>query len=124
LGFDFTYDKRLYDRLLHSPPADVRGHLTADADYQRRSARFIENHDEPRSAAEFGDRVRAAAVVVSTLQGLRFLYQGQFEGRTRCLPVQLGRWAEEPANEELLRFYERRLKAGADDVCEACERGC
>ena len=57
LGFDFTYDKRLYDRLLHSPPADVRGHLTADADYQRRSARFIENHDEPRSAAEFGDRV-------------------------------------------------------------------
>ena len=121
LGFDFTYDKRLYDRLLHSSPADVRGHLTADADYQRRSARFIENHDEPRSAAEFGDRVRPAAVVISTLPGLRFFYQGQFEGRTRCLPVQLGRWAEEPANEELLRFYDRLLKAVVDDVFHAGE---
>ena len=49
LGFDFTYDKGLYDRLLHSSAADVRGHLLADGDYQRRSARFIENHDEPPS---------------------------------------------------------------------------
>ena len=121
LGFDFTYDKRLYDRLLHSSPADVRGHLTADADYQRRSARFIENHDEPRSAVEFGDRVRAAAVVVSTLPGLRFFCQGQFEGRTKHLPVQLGRWADEPANEELLRFYARLLKAIDDDVFHAGE---
>lgn len=121
LGFDFTYDKRLYDRLLYSPAADVRGHLTADAEYQRRSARFIENHDEPRSAAEFGDRVRAAAVVVSTLPGLRFFYQGQFEGRTRHLPVQLGRWSDEPANEDLLRFYERLLAAVKHDVFHAGE---
>jgi hypothetical protein len=121
LGFDFTYDKRLYDRLLHSTPADVRGHLTADADYQRRSARFIENHDEPRSAAEFGDRVRAAAVVISTLPGLRFFYQGQFEGRTKHLPVQLGRWSDEPVNEDLRRFYEKLLAAVKDDVFHAGE---
>ena len=56
LGFDFTYDKRLYDRLLHEPLDAVRGHLGAAPDYQARSARFIENHDEPRSAAAFGPR--------------------------------------------------------------------
>ena len=121
LGFDFTYDKRLYDRLLHSSPADVRGHLMADADYQRRSARFVENHDEPRSAAEFGDRVQAAAVVISTLPGLRFFYQGQFEGRTDHLPVQLGRWRDEPANEDLQNFYRKLLAAAKEDVFHAGE---
>jgi hypothetical protein len=121
LGFDFTYDKRLYDRLLNSSPVDVRGHLMADLDYQRRSARFIENHDEPRSAAAFGDRVRAAAVVVSTLPGLRFFHQGQFEGRTLCLPVQLGRSSDEPPNEDLQRFYERLLGAVKDDVFHSGE---
>jgi hypothetical protein len=121
LGFDFTYDKRLYDRLLHCSPADVRGHLLADADYQRRSARFIENHDEPRSAAEFGDRVRAAATVMSTLPGLRFFHQGQFEGRTTRLPVQLGRWSDEPANQDLGRFYEQLLAAADDDLLHSGE---
>ena len=52
-GFDYTYDKRLYDRLLHGEAGAVRGHLRADPDYQRRSARFLENHDEPRAAAVF-----------------------------------------------------------------------
>src|SRR5207302_3088107 len=93
LGFDFTYDKRLYDRLLHSPARDVAAHLTADDDYQRRSVRFIENHDEPRSASVFEDRVTAAAVVMSTVQGMRFYYDGQFEGRRVHVPVQLGAMA-------------------------------
>lgn len=121
LGFDFTYDKRLTDRMLRSSAADVRGHLTADPDYQRRSARFIENHDEPRAAVAFGDRARAAAVVISTLPGLRFFHQGQFEGRTKHLPVQLGRWTDEPADEALQSFYERLLAAVDDDVFHAGE---
>jgi len=121
LGFDFTYDKRLYDRLLHAPPADVRGHLMAEAGYQRRLARFIENHDEPRSAPTFGDRTQAAATVVTTLPGLRFFYDGQFEGRTDHLPVQLGRWRDEPGDERLRRFYERLLAAADDDVFHSGE---
>jgi glycosidase len=116
LGFDFTYDKRLYDRLRHSSAADVRGHLTAAPDYQRRSARFIENHDEPPSAAEFGDRVRAAAVVIGTVPGLRFFHQGQFAGRIERLPVQLGRWSDQAPNEALQRFYERLLGAAEDGI--------
>jgi hypothetical protein len=116
LGFDFTYDKRLYDRLMSSSAADIRWHLKADPDYQRRSARFIENHDEPRSAAAFGGRVRAAAVVIGTLPGLRFFYQGQFEGRTDCLPVQLGRWSDSPENEAVASFYDKLLAAANDEV--------
>ena len=109
LGFDFTYDKRLYDRLLHAPPGDVRDHLRADAGYQRRSARFIENHDEPRSATAFGSRVRAAAIVTSTLPGLRFFHDGQFEGRRARLPVQLGTLPYEPVDPDLFEFYRRLL---------------
>ena len=51
-GFDYCYDKRLYDRLLHEGADSVHGHLTADTGYQNRLVRFIENHDEPRAAAD------------------------------------------------------------------------
>src|SRR6476469_5466913 len=105
LGFYFTYDKPLYDRLVHADPRDVRAHLTADEAFQRRSARFIENHDEPRSVVSLGDRVRAAAVVVSTIPGLRFYHDGQFEGRRSRLPVQLGVMPDEPVDAALQSFY-------------------
>ena len=52
-GFNYTYDKRLYDRLREGHAAPVRGHLCADPDYQRKMARFLENHDEPRAAGTF-----------------------------------------------------------------------
>ena len=109
LGFDFTYDKLLYDRLLHGPAEDVRGHLRADLNFQTRSARFIENHDEPRSRPTFGRRTPAAAVALSTLPGLRFFHDGQFEGRQIRTPVQLAREPEEPVDPTLAAFYERLL---------------
>ena len=59
-GFDLCYDKRLYDRLVHESAESVRGHLQADAAYQERLIRFIENHDEPRAAATFGAARRRA----------------------------------------------------------------
>jgi hypothetical protein len=111
LGFDFTYDKPLYDRLVHGDPRDVRAHLGADDAFQRRSARFIENHDEPRSVVSLGDRVRAAAVVISTIPGLRFYHDGQFEGRRARLPVQLGVMPDEPVDAALQSFYRRLLEA-------------
>jgi hypothetical protein len=113
LGFHFTYDKRLYDRLLHGSAADVRAHLGAEPQYQNRSARFIENHDEPRSAAAFGARANAAAIVMSTLPGLRFYYDGQFDGRRIHAPVQLGVIGEEPIDARVSEWY-RRLLAIAD----------
>jgi hypothetical protein len=114
-GFDLCYDKRLYDRLVQDPADSVRGHLQADRTYQERLIRFIENHDEPRAAASFDPaQARAAAVVMSTLQGARLYYDGQFEGRRIHLPVFLGREPDEHMDQELRTFYHRLLRAVAD----------
>jgi hypothetical protein len=111
-GFDFCYDKRLYDRLEHDPAEAVRLHLCADQAYQDRLVRFIENHDEPRAAAAFpAAKARAAAVTVATLPGARLLHEGQFEGRKVRLPVFLGRRPFEPVDSDLLAFYHRLLAA-------------
>jgi len=109
-GFDFCYDKRLYDRLAHESAAAVRGHLAAGRDYQDKLIRFIENHDEPRAATALpGGRDRAAAVAVATLPGATLWHDGQFEGRRTHLPVFLARFPDEPADEELRAFYRRLL---------------
>jgi hypothetical protein len=114
-GFDLCYDKRLYDRLAHESAEAVRGHLRADADYQERLIRFIENHDEPRAAATFGPgRARAAAVAMSTLQGARLYHDGQFDGLRAHIPVFVDRGPDEPRDDDLHAFYERLLRAVAD----------
>jgi hypothetical protein len=112
LGFDFCYDKRLYDRLEHEHAESVRLHLCADPGYQDKLLRFIENHDEPRAAVAFSSaRARAAAVVASTLPGARLFHEGQFDGRKVRPPVFLGRRPDEPVDHELRAFYETLLRA-------------
>ena len=111
-GFDYCYDKRLYDRLEHDSAESVRLHLCADPAYQHRLLRFLENHDEPRAAAVFTPaRERAAALATSTLTGARLFHEGQFEGRKIRLPVFLGRRPEEPLDNELQAFYSNLLRA-------------
>ena len=121
-GFDYCYDKRLYDRLVHDGADDVFGHLGADLEYQRRLVRFVENHDEPRAAATFAPaKARAAAVATLSQTGARLVHDGQLEGREVHLPVFLGRRPDEPGDEELRAFYERLLAFLADDVVRAGE---
>jgi hypothetical protein len=111
-GFDYCYDKRLYDRLKHDSAESTGLHLTASLDYQRRLVRFIENHDEHRAAAAFfPDKHKAAAVVTFTLPGMRLLHEGQLEGRKVHLPVFLSRRPEEPVDRGLLNFYKTLLGA-------------
>jgi hypothetical protein len=110
-GFDYTYDKRLYDRLHQGPAQPARDHLRADLNYQNRMARFLENHDEPRAAAAFPPgRHQAAAVVTFLSPGLRFFHEGQFEGRLKRISPHLGRAPQEPVNEALKSFYTRLLE--------------
>jgi hypothetical protein len=105
-GFDYTYDKRLYDRLVHGQARPVREHLQAGLDFQDRLARFLENHDEPRAAATFVPEVhRAAAVITFLTPGLRFLHQGQREGKRIRIPVHLRRGPEEVLDSSLSSFY-------------------
>ena len=109
-GFDYAYDKRLYDRLREGHAGPVRGHLVAGLDYQNKLARFLENHDEPRAGATFPPAVGEAAAVITFLSpGLRFFHQGQFEGRLKRISPHLVRGPDEPVNERLAQFYERLL---------------
>ncbi len=112
LGFDYCYDKRLYDRLEHDNAESVRLHLTAGLDYQDKLVRFIENHDEPRAAATFTpEKERVAAVTIMTLPGAKLLYEGQFEGRRVRPPVFLARRPDEPIDSDLQAFYHKLLAA-------------
>ena len=109
-GFDYAYDKRLYDRLECRRARPVREHFLAGLDYQDRLARFLENHDEPRAAAAFPNEVhRAAAILTFFSPGLRFIHQGQREGRQVRIPMHLGRGPAEPVDEAIRAFYDRLL---------------
>jgi hypothetical protein len=116
-GFDYCYDKRLYDRLEHEGAESVRGHLTADPAYQRKLVRFLENHDEPRAAATFPpEKNRVAAVATLTQTGARLVHEGQLEGRNVRLPVFLARRPDEEPDTDLRAFYERLFAALGDPV--------
>lgn len=118
LGFDFTYDKILYDRLLREGATSVREHLKAEIGFQKRSIRFIENHDElPAALSLPSDPWQyAAATIASTIPGMVLYHDGQFEGRSVKLPVQLGRRPEQPGNPRTRSFYRRLLSCLASDV--------
>ena len=116
-GFDYTYDKRLYDRLEHGHARPAREHLMAGLDFQDRMARFLENHDEPRAAATFTPEThRAAAIITFLSPGLRFFHQGQFEGRNVRIPVHLRRGPAEPVDDAVAGFYAALLKCLRDPV--------
>ncbi|MDR3635925.1 MAG: alpha-amylase family glycosyl hydrolase [Isosphaeraceae bacterium] len=109
-GFDYTYDKRLYDRLREGRARPVREHLLAELDYQNKLARFLENHDEARAAAAFAPGVHEAAAIITFLTpGLRFFHQGQLEGRKWKVSPHLGRAPDEPVDPRVEAFYARLL---------------
>jgi hypothetical protein len=116
-GFDYAYDKRLYDRLRDAHARPAREHLHAGLDYQDRLARFMENHDEPRAAATFAPPMHEAAAIVTYLSpGLRFFHQGQFEGRRTRISPHLVRAPFERTDEGVQQFYERLLAVLRDST--------
>ncbi|CAN5498362.1 hypothetical protein BH09ACT7_BH09ACT7_47460 [soil metagenome] len=116
-GFDFCYDKRLYDRLLDGDALAFREHLSADADFQNRLLRFVENHDEVRAAAAFGvAKEKAVALATLTQTGARLVHHGQLEGRKVHLPVFLGRSPHEDIDLELAEFHRSLLMVLSDST--------
>jgi hypothetical protein len=109
-GFDFCYDKRLYDRIVGRDVAGVRDHLRAGLDYQSRLVRFGENHDEPRIADRLpgdagGPRRWPSPPCPAPPCGTK----GSFEGRRVRPPVFLSR---RPTSRRLgLAAWYRRLLA-------------
>ena len=120
LGFNFIYDKDLYDALRAEDPARVRACISGDPGFQSHLARFLENHDEDRSAAIFeGERLYAAATLVATLPGLRFYQQGQLEGRRIHFPIALGHAAPEPIDPAVEAIYRQLLQISNENVFHA-----
>ncbi len=117
LGFDYTYDKTFTDRLRFGKAKDIHDHLTAETEYQKKSLRFIENHDEERAAASLGrDKSKAAALIISSIQGMRFYNDGQFEGKRVKLPVQLGREPDDPPLNGMKAFYDKLLSLTSQEI--------
>lgn len=111
-GFDYCYDKTLYDLLLDSSARKVRRHINKMQKYRNHLAFFIENHDEKRAASVFETaRQKAAATIIATLPGLRLLHDGQLQGYKATIPVHLGRGPTETVDTEISDFYESLLSA-------------
>ncbi len=121
-GFDYTYDKELYNRLHHAPVPEIRAHLQADLDYQQKLVRMIENHDEARAATSLGvPRSLAAAALIATLPGATLLHEGQFQGHRIKLPVQLRRRPPEDDQPAVEAFYRTLLHEATQPIYHAGE---
>ncbi|MFA5162421.1 MAG: alpha-amylase family glycosyl hydrolase [Elusimicrobiales bacterium] len=110
MGFDYTYDKVLYDRMRLSGPVDVKSHLRAEKLYQKRSVRFLENHDEAPAVSAFGrEKSIASAVAMATLRGMRLFYQPQIKGMNVKSPIQYSR-ADFPEDPFIGKLYSKIIK--------------
>lgn len=118
-GFDYTYDKTMYDRILSGDVNGIYAHLGAELSFLRKNMRFIENHDEVRAATSLGvDRSRPAAALILTIPGATLLHDGQFVGRRIKLPVQIKRQPNEREYPALKQFYLRLLEEADSSIYE------
>jgi len=109
-GFDYTYDKRLYDRLLEQEARPVREHLLAELEFQSHSVRFLENHDEPRAMVTFPPQVHQAAALITYFSpGMRFFHQGQLQGYQARIPMQICRAPKEYQDPQIANLYSQLL---------------
>jgi glycosidase len=119
LGFDFVYDKTVLDDLVSNNLDKIRGYIGSQSQsFFERTAHFVENHDEQRSAKALGGQQQAfaGAVVAATIPGLRLFYFGQFDGFSAKLDVQLRRATTQPSNEMIRKQYSALLHVLAHDV--------
>jgi hypothetical protein len=117
LGFSFVYDKEFYDAVRDIRMDEVRRSLAAPVEQQSHQARFLENHDEPRSADVFGTRrLPSVGTLMGTVPGMRFYYQGELEGCEPHLPITLRTPANAPPDEFCLEFYSKILNLSNDDA--------
>lgn len=123
LGFDLTYEKKLYDGLVARDSNLVLERLSRDADALRSSVYFIENHDEQRAATVFSHAHNlASAAMILSLPGSVLIHEGQMEGKHERLPVQRVKpLIEEPVDAALKEAYLQILLATSDELFKSGE---
>jgi hypothetical protein len=118
LGFDYTYDKRLYDLLLDRDSEGVQHHVLGNLrSFVDHSAHFLENHDEVRIATRLSlAEHRAASLLTLGVPGLRLLHYGQLEGARIHARIHACRRPEEPVDPEIAAWYQTLLRALGDSA--------
>lgn len=110
LGFDFCYDKTLYDHLASGNFLAAQHYEQSMADISGHLIHFLENHDEPRAASVFTHAQQAEyAAYIMTVPGPCLWHDGQFEGYHKRLPVHIRRGPKESVNGEILAIYTELL---------------
>ena len=105
-GFDYAYDKALYDALAARDASRARASLAAPPDRQATLARFTENHDEMRAASVFPWPVARTAHAIALLApGLRLTHAGEAEGARDHVSMHLGRAPEETPDPDIVAYF-------------------
>ena len=113
VGFTYTYDKELLDKLEGSA-SDVNEYIhSRNIEYWDHSAHFVENHDENRIVYNVNgniEKAKAAGTIAATLGGMIFMNHGQWSGYKNKLEVHLRRGADEMEDGGVKRYYKRLMK--------------
>lgn len=116
LGFDYAYDKTIYDLLVAEKVEELASYVRREPNWLDHGLHFAENHDEERAQMMFGpERARAATLAALTLPGLALVHDGQLEGAKRRAPIHLARAPRGDFTPGEEAFY-RRLLAVTRDV--------
>ncbi len=116
-GFDYAYDKALYDALAARDAGRVRECLSGPVDRQSHLARFTENHDEARAATMFPWPISRTATALALLApGLRFTHDGQADGARHHVSMHLGRGPDEPGDRTVRAYFDRLFGILGRDV--------
>ena len=112
MGFDYCYEKELYDGMVARDIQVIRGRLSRDPSALQKSLYFIENHDELRAANLFEPATNLAAVaMILALPGAVLIHEGQMSGKKERVPVQrVTPLIYEEPDRELEDSYLRLLK--------------
>jgi hypothetical protein len=114
LGFDATYDKELYDRLIHGDAAGAVARVRSNIDHGRR-VHFLENHDEKRVALTLPNvaQHQAAMAALRWMPGAWMRHHGQATGARRFARIQLRRRHAEATDDHVAAMYRRLDEAMA-----------
>lgn len=118
MGFDFTYDKAVYDYIKDGNVSELKRYLSAVSfGYQTHSIRFLENHDEDRAAnSMYRAQNKSGALMIASMPGAVLWHEGEFEGLQTKTPVQLLRRREECTDEDLKAYFNKLLEITGDSA--------
>jgi len=118
LGFDYTYNKYLSDKLMEGNIPEVKDFLTrVGIDFLLKSTHFAENHDEAeryRIANVLRDikSYKAFITILSTIPGLPFFYLGQLDGEKARRDIKISVLLITGGDEQGITFAKKIARIG------------